>query len=248
MDFYFIGIAIFFFAAALQGLSGFGFSILALPLLTLFLSPRLIVPILLLYSMIINLVVLRSSYKELRWKENLMLFFCGILAMPIGVHILVNLNENILKAFIGAVIIGFSIFSFKGYQIKLKNDNLAMAISGIFSGILGGSISMSGPPIIIFLKNKKVGKHSFRGNLAIYFFILNIFSIPVFYWNGLLTAEVFELSLRFLPGLLIGVVLGNFLSHKIKESSFHDLTLILLFIIGLIAFLSGLKFQFSVNV
>lgn len=150
------------------------------------------------------------------------------------------MNEAILKTFIGVFIILFSFLSYKGYSIKLKNENFSMVISGVLSGILGGSISMSGPPIIIFLKNKKVGKHSFRGNLAIYFFILNIFSLPVFYLNGLFTHQVMSFTAKFFPGLALGVLLGNYISHKIDERSFHDLTLVLLFIVGLIAFISGI--------
>ena len=112
---------------------------------------------------------------------------------------------------------------------------------GMLSGLLGGSISISGPPIILFLSNQEVDKHTFRGNLATYFFILNLFMIPVYYLNGLLTKEVWNYSLTFLPGLLIGVLVGNILSHKIKDAHFKKLTLILLIIMGLISIISGLN-------
>jgi len=65
----FIGLFIFLFSAALQGLTGFGFSILAVPLITLFISPKTAVPILLIYSMIINIVVLYSARKAINLKK-----------------------------------------------------------------------------------------------------------------------------------------------------------------------------------
>ena len=61
-----IGSFIFLVSAMLQGLSGFGFSILAIPLITLFISPRMAVPVLILFSIVINIVVLYSTWKEIK--------------------------------------------------------------------------------------------------------------------------------------------------------------------------------------
>ena len=237
----FIGLFIFFFSAALQGLTGFGFSILAIPLITLFISPKTAVPILLLYSMIINVVVLYSARKAINLKRIWILLSAGIITMPLGVHLLVIMNEDLLKIFIGSMILLFGILLLIGFRKQFKNEKLAMLPVGMLSGLLGGSISISGPPIILFLSNQDVDKHTFRGNLAAYFFILNIFTIPVYYLNGLLTKEVWNYSLTFLPGLLIGVFVGSFFSHKIKDDHFKKLTLILLIVMGLLSIISGFE-------
>ncbi len=237
----YIGLFIFLFSAALQGLTGFGFSILAIPLITLFMSPKTAVPILLVYSMIINIVVLYSARKAVNLKKIWILLAAGIISMPLGTHLLVIMNEDLLKIFIGSIILIFGILLLIGFRKQFANEKIAMLPVGLLSGLLGGSISISGPPIILFLSNQNVDKHTFRGNLAAYFFILNLFTVPVYYWNGLLTKEVWNYSLTFLPALLIGVFLGNLLSHKIKDDHFKKLTLILLIIMGIIAIVSGLK-------
>ncbi|HHE65283.1 MAG TPA: hypothetical protein ENL09_04600, partial [Bacteroidetes bacterium] len=61
------------------------------------------------------------------------------------------------------------------------------------------------------------------------------------YYNGLLTNEVWNLSLTFLPGLLIGVFIGNLFSHKIKDDHFKKLILILLILMGVLSVISGIK-------
>ena len=161
--------------------------------------------------------------------------------MPLGAHLLVIMNEDLLKIFIGSMILLFGILLLLGFRKQFKNEKLAMLPVGMLSGLLGGSISISGPPIILFLSNQDVDKHTFRGNLAAYFFILNIFIIPVYYLNELLTKEVWNYSLTFLPGLLVGVIVGNLLSHKIKDDHFKKLTLILLIVMGLLSIVSGLN-------
>jgi len=241
MNFIITGTIIFLVSALLQGLSGFGFSILAVPLITLFIAPKTAVPILMIYSIIINIVVLYSARKEIDLKKIWILLLAGIIGLPFGAKLLVTLDGNILKIFIGIMILIFGTLLLLGFRKELKHEKIAMIPIGIISGLLSGSISISGPPIIIFLANKQLGKHSFRGNLALYFFLLNLFTIPVFWLNGLFTNEVINYSFTFFPGLIVGVVLGNLLSHKIPEQYFRKFTLILLLIMGVLAIISGLK-------
>jgi uncharacterized protein len=241
MNFVLIGTVIFLVSALLQGLSGFGFSILAVPLITLFIAPKTAVPILMIYSIIINLVVLYSARKSIDLKKIWILLLAGIIGLPFGAKLLVTLDGNILKIFIGIMILIFGTLLLFGFRKELKHEKIAMIPIGILSGLLSGSISISGPPIIIFLANKQLGKHSFRGNLALYFFLLNLFTIPVFFLNGLFTKEVLSYSITFLPGLVVGVILGNLLSHKVQEKHFKKFTLILLLIMGVLAVVSGLK-------
>lgn len=241
LDILLMGSAIFLISGLLQGLSGFGFSILAIPLITLFIPPKTAVPILMLYSIILNLVVLYSAWRAINLKRIWLLLVAGIAGLPLGAHLLVVLDGNFLKIFIGIMIIFFGILLLMGYRKQLKHEKLAMLPIGFISGLLSGSISISGPPIIIFLANNDLEKHSFRGNLALYFLILNIFTIPVFWLNGLFTDTVIFFTLRFLPGLLLGVILGNLLSHKVQEKHFRKFTLILLLIMGALAIVSGMK-------
>ncbi len=242
MNFFLIGSLIFITAAILQGLTGFGFSILSLPLITLLISPKIAVPILVLYSIVINIVVFFSARKAFKLKKVWILMIFGIIGVPIGAHFLVTLNDNLIKLFIGIFITIFGILLLFGFRRKIKHEKISMVPIGIISGILSGSVSMGGPPVILFLSNQGANKQAFRANLAVYFFILNIFTIPVYFLNGLITKIVISYSITFLTALVIGVIIGNFLSHKIKENHFRKLTLILLIIMGLLSIISGLKF------
>ncbi|HPR17904.1 MAG TPA: sulfite exporter TauE/SafE family protein [Candidatus Cloacimonadota bacterium] len=235
------GMLIILMSALLQSLSGFGFSILAMPLITLVMAPQTAVPILLLSSFIVNISVLLTTSNAIDLRKIWVLLLAGIAGLPLGTHLLVILAGNILKIIIGFLIIIFGLLLLLGFRKELKHEKLAMLPIGLISGILGASLSISGPPIIIFLSNKQVGKNSFRGNLAIYFLLLNLVTIPIFWWNGLFTPEVLNYTGKFLPGLLLGVVLGNFLSRKVQEQHFRKFTLCLLLIMGVLAVVSGLK-------
>jgi uncharacterized protein len=238
LEFILFGSVVFFTSALLQGLSGFGFSILAIPLISFILIPKTSVPILLIYSIIINITVLASTRKALDLKKIWLLLLGAVIAIPFGTKLLIILPENIIRGFIGILILIFGTVLLSGLRIKFKRSKLIMLPIGFLSGILGASISISGPPIIIYFTSLETEKQEFRGNLAIYFFLLNLFTIPVYFMNGLFTGEVLRNTLIYLPALVAGVLTGNLISSKIKDSHFRLITLYLLLVMGITSIIS----------
>jgi uncharacterized membrane protein YfcA len=222
-------------SALLQGLSGFGFSILALPLLTIFVSPKTVVPVLLIFSMILNLSVIASCWRSFSIKHIWLLLAGGIVGLPFGTKLLIVLDDVLLRRGIGFFIVIFALILISGKRWQLKHENLAKPFIGLVSGIFSGSVGISGPPIILFLSNKGVSKDEFRANLAGYFFLINLFTIPVYYYNGLFTSQVISLSTRLVPFLLIGVLAGTQIAKRIKPEAFSRMVLYLLLITGILA-------------
>jgi uncharacterized protein len=225
-------------SALLQGLSGFGFSILSLPLLAVYISPKTAVPMLLIFSIVLNLSVIATCWRSFSIRNIWLLLLGGSLGIPIGTHLLLILDDVLLRKGIGSFIVVFALLLLSGRRLKLKRENLTRFGIGIFSGILSGSVSMSGPPIIMFLSNQGVEKNEFRASLSGYFLLLNIITIPVYYYNGLFTKEVINFTLNWLPALFAGVISGAFIASKIQSERFNRLVLILLLLTG---FLSIIK-------
>jgi len=230
-----LGTIIIAASAFLQGLSSFGFSILSLPLLSMYLSPKTVVPMLLFYSIVINLTVIATCWKSFSIKSIWMLLAGAVLGLPLGTYLLLILDDVILRKGIGVFVVIFSLILLSGKRWILKREKTTQLIIGFFSGIFSGSVGISGPPIILFLSNKGVGKDEFRANLSGYFFLLNLFTIPVYYLNGLLTKEVMHYSMNWSPALIVGVATGTFFARKIKPEKFGKLVLILLLLTGLLS-------------
>ncbi|MCF7913213.1 MAG: sulfite exporter TauE/SafE family protein [Candidatus Cloacimonetes bacterium] len=230
-----LGTIIIAASAFLQGLSSFGFSILSLPLLSIYLPPKVVVPMLLFYSIIINLTVIASCWKSFSIKYIWILLCGAVLGLPLGTYLLLILDDHSLRKGIGVFVVVLSLILLSGKRWKMKREKTSQLIIGFFSGILSGSVGISGPPIILFLSNKGVSKDEFRANLSGYFFLLNLFTIPVYYLNGLLTKEVLHYSLNWAPALIAGVAAGTFFARKIKPEKFGRLVLILLLLTGLLS-------------
>ena len=236
-----LGSIIIFFATLLQGTTGFGFSLFSIPLLTLFISPKTVIPMILLVSLIINISVLYNSRKSLKFKLILPIFIFSLIGVPLGAKLLLVLPDYVLKMVIGFFILLFGLLFLLNVHFKVKHEKVTRAIVGFLSGLLNGSITMSGPPVILFFVNEKKGKMHFRAHLASFFLLLTLVTIPVYVYYGLITKIVINYALIFSISVIIGVIGGNVLIKKIHDVHFRKLTLIIIIVMGVLAMYSGIR-------
>ncbi|MBE0449862.1 MAG: sulfite exporter TauE/SafE family protein [Clostridia bacterium] len=225
---------IILFSAMVQGATSFGFSLLALPLLGLFLNLKTIVPMLVFFSLIMNIIILMRLKMVPQIKSLLLMFVMAVLTTPIGVLLLKFTNEDTLKIFIGIVLILIAIAMKRGFKIHMKNQNKSYFIAGILSGLLNGSVSLSGPPIVVMLSNENKNRDYFRSSLTTYFLLLNIVTVFLYAGSGLITFQTFKDQLIVLPFLIIGTLVGTALGSRINEEKFKAIVLNLLVIMGII--------------
>lgn len=237
---YFIIAIIILMAAMLQGVTGFGFSLLAVPLLSFVLPLKIIVPLLVLYSLILNILVFSKVKGKINKVQIIVLVLFGLAFIPVGIKLLNSVDENLIKLIVGIIIIISAISMNFGYKIKFKNQNIAFAVTGMLSGILNGASALSGPPVILMLSNEKVKKENFRKTLAIYFLVLNLFTIPIFIYEKMMTSEIISYSIKLFPALVIGALVGIKFGNKLPEKIFRKVTLILIFVMGVLTVMSTL--------
>lgn len=236
---YLIAFLIIVCSAMIQGITSFGFSLLAVPLLSLILPLKLIVPVLVIFSLIMNIVIFSKIKGHINKLQISLLVLFGLSSIPIGINALKGIDENIIKLIVGIIIVISALSMNFGIKIKFKNQNLSYAITGFLSGILNGSSSLSGPPVILLLSNEGASKKNFRKTLSTYFLVLNLFTIPIFIYENMITSEVISYTLKLSPALLIGVFSGVMLGNKLPEKLFGKITLILIFVMGVLTIVSA---------
>lgn len=236
-----IGFIIIFLAGMVQGLTSFGFSLISVPLLSMFIPLKIVVPMLILYSLIINIIIFYKVREHVELKRILILIICGILATPMGTYLLLIADEKILKIAIGIIVTITAILFSLGYKFTIKKEKLSLGLVGLLSGLLNGSVSLSGPPIILFLTNQGVKKHIFRANLTSFFLILNIITIPTYLVGGLITKDVLNYTMTLFPALILGVLTGIKAADLIEEKVFKKITLLLIVFMGFLSIFSGIR-------
>lgn len=228
-------------ASSIQGITGFGFALIAVPLLSLFI-PELtnITPIIVIYSFLTNIIIVYKARQDIDFKKIIPLVIFGIIATPIGTYILLYVKVSTLKIIIGLIITITAFAMLKNFTINIRNQVASYGIIGLLSGLLNGCTGLSGPPVVLFLTNQNTDKKVFRANLTFYGIATNIFAIILFIIEGIINYSVLNFTLIYLPALIIGVFVGIRTSSIINETVFRNLTIYLIIALGLYTVISQL--------
>ena len=197
----FITLMIIFLAGMTQGLAGFGFSLVSVPTLIIFYDSQLLIPILVIHSTVINMMLFMNYRRCVQIRRIWPLMLSGAIGIPFGTYLLIIIEHQTLKLIVGILIMIIGLAYLRNFRKKVNSEKAACVPIGFISGILNGSISISGPPVIFFFTNQGIRKKIFRANLFAFFLFINLVTLPVFFVSGLFTCEVFELSLMLLPAM-----------------------------------------------
>jgi len=229
-----------FAAGVIKGLTGFGFSLVSVPVLVVLLGPRTAVPVIILLNAVANIVLFPIARRGAHLGRIVPLIVAGIATVPLGMLFLLTLNPQAVKLVAGCVTILFAIAFLAGFQRPVRNERWGFAAAGLISGTLNGLISTGGPPVVLFLTNQGVPKQAFRASLLAYFLFLSLASVPMFLAGGLLSSAVVRFAILLLPAMFLGAFVGSNLHHRLPERVFTVTALVVVMFAGLLSVLSSL--------
>src|ERR671915_40305 len=208
-----------FAGAAVQSATGFGFA-LALSLLVLFEGGR---------------------PEHVDWRALAPMLLAAVPGLAIGAVALTQLSKEVLQVAVGVAVIAAA-----GWQLRERargHRPLPAAAAwgaGFASGALTTSISVSGPPLVLWLEARGVRPEEFRASLAASFLALNLVGGVV-----LLAAEgtgAFDAgAVAVLFALVVaGYALGALAFRRLDRERFFTLVLALVAATGVASVLAGL--------
>jgi len=217
------------FAALVSGTAGFGFGVVAMSVLPLFLGVKLLNPAITILSFGNSASVLAQGRKHVRWRPLVPLFIGAAVGIPLGVVSLGWLDEKIARRVLGAVLAAYVVYNLVPVPRRERALHPAWgAAFGLVSGMLGGAFSMSGPPVVIYFTLRGMEKDEMRSSLSAYFVMTALYKIPILAVNGFFTAEALRVILLMLIPTIVGTVGGQFLATRISNRVFQRVLLALL--------------------
>jgi len=219
-------------AGFLQGLTGFGFVLIALPLLGLFIGIKTIIPLVILLALCISMTLSVQLRSSINLKSIYGLMAATIPGIPLGVYTLKHIPAEML-----AIIVGIIMVAFTSYQLLAKPTAKQLGIpstilAGFVSGVLAGSIGAGGPPVIVYSSLQPWTKDQAKATLAFYFAISGAMVSITHAYTGLITQEVLKLFLISIPALIVGILLGSIAYKKLSDHGYKKLAFIIVFILG----------------
>jgi uncharacterized protein len=242
-------------SAAAAAVTGFGFNLVSVPLLTLIYPPRFVVVLTLLLGICASglLLLRREIRREVEWRVVRPLYLSSLAGMPLGVALLMWGPARLLKAAIAAVTAAFAILMLTRFRPRLAGFNFMAArrgsagwaldtiAVGFLSGVLSTSTSLNGPPVALYLMARGYAKNRFRGNMVVYVFLATVTSVVLLALGGSITAPILSLAAKTAPVLIVGFFAGVAAVHGLSERHFEVAVLGFLALVGLLGLASTLR-------
>lgn len=225
------------------GKGGFagGLGMLAVPLMSLTVSPVQAASIMLPILCVMDITGLKAWLRF--WDRGLMMKLIpgAMLGILIGYLTFEYISDEALKLILGIMAILFALNHWtKGLRtVKPKKavSELQDHMTGGFWGTLSGFTSFlahaGAPPIMIYLLPRQLDTRLLVGTVTIFFAIVNYVKLIPYTALGLLDATNLGTSLVLSPLAVIGVLLGVWLHEKVNPAVFYRLMYAFLFLTGL---------------
>jgi uncharacterized membrane protein YfcA len=225
-EFVMVAIAVFS-AAFVQALSGFGFALLAVPLMTLQVSTKEAVVITTLLGSGVSAFSAWHGRKAVDRAIARHMVIGAYLGMPLGLVVFLAVDEHVLRALLGVAVLAAVVLLALRVSVHHVGTRLEVG-AGFVSGVLNTSVAANGPPLIFVLQARELRPDVFRGTLNTVFACGNVLGLALFLAAGKVTSDGIIASAVALPALAVGQLAGYPVRRFVAGERFRILVLCLL--------------------
>lgn len=223
-------------ASFLGGVTGFGYSLVATPLLLLIgYDLRFVVTVNLALALVTRIMV-AIRFRRSAWPRRVALLIGGAIpGLWLGVAILKTVDPDDIKVAAGIVTMVAAALLARSVRAPPPQRTIpgAAAVAGFFGGFLGASTSLNGVAPVLLLARDKASPRSFLADLAMYFVGANAIGLAMLAARHTIRTDALSPAfLLWLPGSLLGNWLGTTLGPRLPEVAFRRLTLVIIFVAG----------------
>jgi uncharacterized membrane protein YfcA len=241
-------VAVAVLAFLLTGVSKAGFGgvgILAIPLMMMVSPGKLALGMWLPLLILCDVLTIRAYPKEWSLRPILRLAPWMVAGVGTGYLLLGHISDRQVKLFVGSLAVGFVGLEIVRSVVARRVERTQTAepwrptwLTAAPFGLAGGVSTMiahaAGAITTIYLLPQRLGKRSFVGTSARFYFVFNSFKVPFFAHPslGLINRESLVKSLWLVPLAPLGVWLGSVLNRRLSVGGFNRVIYVLLAISG----------------
>jgi len=224
---YLIIVAVIFAAALIKGMSGFGFSLISLPILAFIIPTKTLIPVLTICNLLMSIVIVLQTNTYRIDKRFIPMLVLGIIGTIIGTMFLNYFTGDTLELLITIALILISLSFLWGFRFNVRSFRRGSCIAGLTSGFLAGSFSLSGPPLTLFLTSLGVKNQEFRSIFSWFNIVTSAIALIGYYSIGIVDGKTYKFTLLLTPILFVGAFLGKRINQKLSPKVFQHGTIII---------------------
>lgn len=226
-------IAVFCFAAFLQGVTGFGYGMAAMALLPLLIDFRQATLLVCVLGLSVNLFTLVMYRVQYDWRRGRALIVGAVIGAPLGVAMIQLVDVHILSRFLGGLICVFTLnellLARQGWKLTPPWTALPL---GLLSGFFGAAFNIGGPPAVMYAYSQDWTKQQVVAVLQVLFLVIGVLRVVLSASAGLLDIHDFTLPLLTLAPMFACIWLGRTLLDRIPQKGLRIFVFAGLFAMG----------------
>jgi uncharacterized membrane protein YfcA len=200
-------------------ISGFGLTLIAIPLLAHLYPIKFVIPMIVLLDVVASL---RQATK-LRggvYKEELIPLLPFMLAgMVAGAFLLVRLPAEILLLALGVFVLVYGLYYALSRGTGFRLARWTVAPIGVFAGTTSAVFGVGAPLYIMYLTGRGATPDHIRATMPVIFSFTTVGRIILFAVAGLFTAEILLTAAALAPMMLLGLYVGNRLHVNLSRDT-----------------------------
>ena len=217
-----IYLPILLFAAFTHGALGFGFPLIATPLLVLFMPLPAAILLTLLPTVSINLV---SFFTEKNWKQALRTYWpiptFTIIGSIIGTQVLLSVDPSPFRMLLALVLVAYLMTErLTGSAKPHVLPTWGLALFGLGLGLLAGVVNIFAPVIVVFALYTRMDPSLMVATFNMSFLTSKSGQIIGFIANDAFTPNIVLLTLALVPLILLCLWLGIRVRRKIDRETY----------------------------
>lgn len=197
-------------AGAARGFSGFGSSMIYIPLISMLYGPKTATASVILIDVVTGVPYGIKAFPQSEWRSVGPLTAAALLTLPFGTYLLLVLDPIWVRWYIGCLILVTVPILASGWRYHGKPKLPITLGVGVISGVASGVAQIAGPPVALYWLGGALSAAVARANMFVLFAILGIAACINYFVEGLYTKEVLALvvvlgipfTICFLPGAL----------------------------------------------
>ncbi len=218
-----------------NGLSGFGMTLVALPFWVYAVPPVVAAQLGAAGGVIGHLQTLPAIWPLISREAIGRYIVAGLLGVPIGTALLPFVDPRMFKLGVGFILVTFCLFHLFGRE-HLRSDRggaPADAVVGFLGGFLGGLAGISGALPTMWASVRGLGKEGKRVLFQSFNTTMLTAMLCASAVQGLLTWELGRALLISLPGSILGAQFGHWAYRRLDDHHYDRIVLALLLLSGI---------------
>jgi uncharacterized membrane protein YfcA len=214
--------------ALVKSVSGMGYPLIAIPILTLWIGVESAVAVIALPNVVANaLLSFGVRHEGAATRDLPVLLAASVLGAILGTFVLVGAPEKLLLLGLAASVFVFVVQRMRSPELVLDPAVTARwaPLAGLLAGLSHGAVGVSGPIVAMWLHGYRLSKDAYVFALTIIFLVAGATQLVVLILAGEFDQERSVASLIALVATLFMVPVGTRMRSRIDAAAFERLIL-----------------------